>query len=86
MRKIFLVLAFLLIGSSVFAATHYIVETSYNDELFIINGEKFEAKTYCYNIDEGDRVIFLEGDPFGACSEAVIYDVDIKEKCEVWCD
>jgi|TARA_B100001971_G_C18231076_1_gene563947 hypothetical protein len=26
--------------------SRYAIEVSYNDELFIINGEKFEAKTY----------------------------------------
>lgn len=39
----------------------YEIEVSHNDELFIINGEKFEAKTYCFNMEEGDRVIFLDG-------------------------
>ena len=76
---------FLLVSSAV-AATYYIVETEYNDELYIINGEKYEAQTYCYNINEGDRVIFLEGDPYGGCSTAVIYDLDTKQKCELWCE
>ena len=87
MRKVlFSVWVYLLLVSSVYAATYYIVETEHNNELYIINGEKYEAKTYCYGINEGDRVIFLEGSPLGACSSAVIYDLDTKEKCELWCE
>ena len=41
----------------------YEVEVSHNDELFIINGEKYEAKTYCFNIEVGDQVIFIDGSP-----------------------
>src|SRR5439155_19965277 len=41
-------------------ADSYEIEVTHNDELFIINGEKFEAQTYCFNMEEGDRVIFLE--------------------------
>jgi hypothetical protein len=66
-------------------AQSYAVEVSHNDELFIINGEKFEAQTYCFNMEEGDPVIFLEGNPFGACASAVILNLRTKEKCDVWC-
>ena len=31
------------------AATSYEIEVSHDEEFFIINGEKFEAKTYCFN-------------------------------------
>lgn len=64
----------------------YEIEVSHNDELFIINGEKFEAKTYCFNMEKGDPVIFLEGSPFGACVSAVIVNLRTREKCEVWCE
>src|SRR6476646_10817199 len=40
----------------------YRVEVSHNDEVFIINGEKFEAQTYCFDMEEGDSVIFIDGD------------------------
>jgi len=43
----------------------YEIEVSHNDELFIINGEKYEARTYCFNMEEGDRVIFIEGSALG---------------------
>src|SRR5688572_4723850 len=39
----------------------YPIEVSHNDEFFIINGEKFEAKTYCFDMEVGDPVIFIDG-------------------------
>lgn len=64
----------------------YLIETSHNDELFIINGEKFEAKTYCFNMEEDDDVMFLDGSPFGACASATLLNLRTREKCEVWCE
>jgi len=49
------------------------------------DGEKFEAQTYCFNMEEGDAVIFLEGSAFGACASAVILNLRTREKCAVWC-
>ena len=46
--------ALLVVASTVSAATEYEIEVSHDDELFIINGEKYEAKTYCFNMEEGD--------------------------------
>lgn len=76
----------LVVASTVSAATEYDIEVSHNDELFIINGEKYEAKTYCFNMEEGDRVIFLEGSPYGACASASILNLRTKKVCEVWCE
>jgi len=67
-------------------ADSYEIEVSHNDELFIINGEKFEAQTYCFNMEEGDAVIFLEGSPLGACASAVILNLRTRQKCAVWCE
>lgn len=64
----------------------YEIEHSHNDELFIINGEKFEAKTYCFNMEEGDRVIFIEGSALGACASAILVNLRTNNKCEVWCE
>ncbi len=64
----------------------YTIETSHNDEVFIINGEKFEAKTYCFNMEEDDEVIFLDGSPFGACASATLLNLRTREKCEAWCE
>lgn len=47
-----LMTALLVVASTVSAATEYEVEVSHNDELFIINGEKYEAKTYCFNMEK----------------------------------
>ena len=68
------------------AATSYEIEAAANDEKFVINGEVFEAKSYCLNWDEGDRVIFLEGSPNGACATAKLFNLNRKKTCEVWCE
>lgn len=64
----------------------YEIEVAHNDELFVINGEKFEAQTYCLGWEEGDKVLFLEGSPLGACSSAVLLNIRTREKCDVWCE
>jgi len=64
----------------------YEIEASHNDELFIINGEKYEAKTYCFNMEEGDEVIFIEGSPLGVCVSATVVNLRTREKCELWCE
>lgn len=85
MNKLILA-ALLLISTAVNAADEYEVEMSYNDELFIINGEKYEAKTYCFNVEEGDTVIFIEGSSYGACASAKFFNTRTKKVCEVWCE
>ncbi|MCK4303963.1 MAG: hypothetical protein KAY24_06970 [Candidatus Eisenbacteria sp.] len=64
----------------------YIIEAAVNDETFIINGEVYEAKTYCFGFDKGDGVVFLEGSPFGACATAKIMHIRTKKTCHVWCE
>lgn len=64
----------------------YEIEVAHNDELFIINGEKFEAQTYCLGWEEGDEVIFLDGSPYGACASATLLNLRTREKCAVWCE
>jgi hypothetical protein len=64
----------------------YRIEVSHNDDLFVINGEKFSAKTYCFNFDEGDEVMFIEGSASGACASAKILNLRTKQVCEVWCE
>lgn len=64
----------------------YVIEVSHNDELFIINGEKYEAQTYCFGFEEGDKVIFLKGSPFGACASAKILDLRNNRECRLWCE
>jgi len=67
-------------------ADTYEIEVSHNDELLIINGEKYTAQTFCFDMEEGDSVTFLEGSPFGACASAVILNLRTREKCDVWCE
>lgn len=76
----------LLAATPAFGATEYEIEVSHDDELFIINDERFEAKTYCFDMEEGDRVIFLDGSPYGACASAEILNLRTNQVCEVWCE
>ena len=64
----------------------YEIEVAHNDELFVINGEKFEAQTYCLGWEEGDQVLFLDGSPYGACASATLLNLRTREKCNVWCE
>ena len=89
MKKTYLLIpAFFLLSAvgTVHAKTEYEIEVSHEDELFVINGEKFEAQTYCFDMDEGDMVVFLDGSPYGACASAKILNLRTKEVCEVWCE
>lgn len=66
-------------------STHQI-EAAANDEVFIINGEKFEAQTYCLGWSEGENVIFIDGSEYGACASATLFNVNNFEICDVWCE
>ena len=85
MKKILLI-ATLIYSSFAFATRSYKIEASSNDETFIINGEVFKAKTYCFSFDKGDRVIFVEGSAYGTCVSAVLYNKNNKKTCHVWCE
>jgi len=73
-------------SAAVIAVVEYEIEVSHNDELFIINGERYEAKTYCFNMEEGDKVIFLEGSALGVCVSAEILNLRTNKTCRVWCE
>lgn len=64
----------------------YPVQKIIENEVFIINGYRYEAMTVCEGIDEGDWVVFLQGSPYGACSSAVIQSLHNGAKCSLWCD
>ena len=68
------------------SVTTYEVELAHNDELFIINGEKYSAKTYCFGWMKGDRVVFLEGSALGVCVSAELFNTRTQSKCDVWCE
>lgn len=64
----------------------YTIQASVDDETFVINGEVFKAKTYCFNMERGDKVIFLSGSPLGACASAELLNLRTEKVCRVWCD
>ena len=68
------------------SADGYLIEVVYDDELLIINGEKYEAQTYCLGWEEGEEVLFIEGSPYGACASAKLYNLNRRESCDVWCE
>jgi hypothetical protein len=86
-QKILFVFIFTFLITNIFAKTIevYEVEFSHNNELFIIDDEKFEEKRYC-DVEAEDEVIFIEGGPDEACVSAIFINLRTKEECEVWCD
>lgn len=86
MKKILTFLALSSVSFLANTASSYEIEKSINDDTFIINGEVYKSKTYCFNMRDGDRVLFLEGSPFGACASAKLYNLRTKETCDVWCE
>ncbi len=84
-----IVLALLLVAASyttTSAVDVYEIQVSKNDEIFVINDELFKAKTYCFQMEVGDQVIFLEGSPYGACVSAEVLNLRTKKRCELWCE
>lgn len=79
-------ISILLLFSSAVASNSYEIESSKNDETFVINGNVFKAKTYCFGFEEGDKILFVEGSPDGICSSATLYIFRLRKKCEVWCE
>ena len=73
-------------NSSRSANRGYEIEASANDETFVINGVVFKAKTYCFNFNRGDRVLFVDGSPLGACASATLLNLSTDKTCEVWCE
>ena len=64
----------------------YLIEMVYNDAKFIINGEVYEAQSYCLGWGDGDTVIFLDVSAYGACASAELYNVERGDECSVWCE
>ena len=84
-----IVLALLLVAASyttTSAVDMYEIQVSKNDEIFVINDELCKAKTYCFQMEVGDQVIFLEGSPYGACASAEVLNLRTKKRCELWCE
>jgi hypothetical protein len=64
----------------------YEIQASVNDEWFIINNKKYQAKTYCFSFDKGDRVKFITGSPNSSCVSAKILNLRNDKMCDVWCE
>ncbi len=67
-------------------ASRYLLEVSANDDVFVINGERFQAQTYCFDMREGDPIVFLKGSPLGACASAELLNTRNGRSCKVWCE
>jgi len=84
------VISCVLIIASCVTAGHatpaYPVQEIAENQVFIINGHRYEAMTSCRGITEGDWVVFLQGNPYGTCSSAVIQNLHTGAECNLWCD
>jgi hypothetical protein len=65
-----------------------VVIAATNDENFMIETllgrHLFNAKTYCFSVNEGDRVVFSESPE--VCVTNTFIDRTSGDKCEVWCE
>lgn len=64
----------------------YLIEAAANDETFVVNGEVFKARTYCFGFERGDTVTFISGSPFEACATATVLNLRTSKTCELWCE
>lgn len=61
------------------------IEVAHKERVFIINGDKYEAKTSCFDFERGDKVVFLEGRPLGVCVSTELLNVRNDRVCRIWC-
>jgi len=61
------------------------IEVSHKDKIFIINGDKYEAKTSCFDFEKGDKVVFLNGRPLGVCVSTELLNLRNDRVCRIWC-
>jgi hypothetical protein len=90
MKKLFVLLVLLSLSGAAFAShtdedEPTIVEGAAYGVNFLINGVEFAAKTYCPDLQVGDKVVFLEGDPNGNCTEAMVVSERTSEACKMLC-
>lgn len=84
--KIIALLIVAVMSTPAIAASTYEIEAINNmEDKLVINSELFEAKTYCHGFDEGDKVIFIEGDANAVCVSAEIFNTKNKNTCRLWC-
>lgn len=85
MKLIALVIAAAMSTSAIAASTYEIEAINNMEDKLVINSEVFEAQTYCYGFDEGDNVIFIEGNADAVCASAEIFNTKNKNTCRLWC-
>ena len=61
------------------------IEVAHKDKIFIINGDKYEARTSCFDFERGDQVIFLDGKPLGVCVSTDLLNLRNDRVCRIWC-
>jgi hypothetical protein len=83
---VIIIIACVFIVFSAKALTEYTIDFEKNDEIFIINHNLYKAKTYCFNNNEGDKVVFIEGSGNGVCVSAKFLNLRTKKICDVWCE
>ena len=67
-------------------SSSYVVQQAIADEFFVINDNRYRARTYCFNLDVGDQVLFTDGSPYGACSSASVVILKNRDRCDLWCE
>lgn len=85
MKLIALILAAAMSTSAIAASTYEIEAINNMEDKLVINSEVFEAQTYCYGFEEGDKVIFIEGDANAVCASAQIFNTRSENTCSLWC-
>jgi len=86
MRLFVLSVLVVLLFGVVDAQAMYLVEVSVNDAVFVINGNVYKAQTFCFDVRPGDRVVFVEGNAYGACASAKFVNLRTGKVCRVWCE
>ena len=61
------------------------IEVAHKDKIFIINGDKYQARTSCFDFEKGDKIIFLEGSPLGICVTTEMLNLRNDRVCRIWC-
>jgi len=74
--------------TSATASDRGIVSSSVKDETFIVelSGGKavFKARTYCFNVNEGDQVVFTKNP--SVCTSNTFVNKRTGKTCDVWCE
>jgi hypothetical protein len=64
----------------------HVVQAATGDETFVVGNHVFKAKTYCFGVESGDRVLFVSGRANGVCTSAAFLVARTEKICNVWCE